>query len=103
MATKRQALQALKKIHKDAELECSFGRVWEAEIWAPPGHHWSEGPHSLVEHVGEGELKSKAEFWDRVLERLDGLEAWSCTDPETPCEFITMHGECEANPLIEEQ
>ena len=93
MATKRQVLQALKKIHSEAFLECGFGSYWEADIIAPLGYYWDEGPHSLVESVRAG-LITTAEFWDRVLDRLDGLEAVSCTDPQTPCEFVQMHGEC---------
>lgn len=94
MATKRQVENALRDIDANAFLEVEFTDYWTAEIQAPKGRYWNEGPHCLVQSVPRG-LISKSEFWDDVLERLKGLESLACEDRDRPCEFTVAWGKCE--------
>ena len=94
MATKKIVKEYLRNIHADAELDASFGDVWEAEINAPQGFHWCEGPHQLVESCPAGFI-SKDQFWSNVLDRLQGLEAVRCDDDDNPCEGVDGFGACE--------
>ncbi len=94
MVTRKQVEDVLHKIHPQADLEYSFGDYWEAEIFSPPNHYWNEGPHTLVESVPSS-LCPKPEFWQRVMDRLEGLEAVPCNDLDRPCEFTKHFGDCE--------
>jgi hypothetical protein len=93
MATKRQVLSALRKVHEGATLiENDWSGSYDVELEAPKGFHWlGEDVHSLVFHWSD--CGNKPEFWDMVLKRCKDLQAVSCcpqcpqTEEGEPCEY----------------
>lgn len=70
MATKRQAVAALRKLAPLAQLDdVSIDNDYGVQITAPTGHHWNgAGVHSVC--FGWYGCGNKPEFWDDVVDEI---------------------------------
>lgn len=93
MATKKQAVTALKKHCPAATLiDEDPPEGYQVQLEAPEGHHW-EGDvhcHPVVYWYNGG----KANYWALVIEEISDLpKAVPCDNND--CEGIEQWGECE--------
>lgn len=97
MATKAQAVSALKKHSKGAILmDDSNLETYHAMIEAPKGHHWDGHVHChCVGEASKGvDVENKGEYWDSVIDDIQNLPpAVLCDDDD--CEGIREFGVCE--------
>jgi len=93
MATKQQAINALKKHCDQAMLIDEHPPTgYQVQLEAPKGHHWDGDVHCrAVDYWYNG---GKADYWELVIEEIKTLpNAVPCTDSD--CEGIAAWGVCE--------
>ena len=95
MATKSQAIAALKKHHPDATLiDDDPHDGFSVQLEAPKGHHWDGDVHCKPCGFWYKGSCPKSEYWDHVIEEIGFLSpAVPCVDDD--CEGIKTFGECE--------
>jgi hypothetical protein len=93
MATKAQAIAALKKHSPNATLIDESNPDYWVQLEAPKGHHWSGDVHcrSLFWY----DTSNKSEFWDMVIDEIKTCLPESCPCEEDDCEGIVNWGTCE--------
>jgi len=95
VATKQQAIRALKKHCKDALLiDEQPHDGYSVQLEAPQGHHWENSVHCQPVGFWYAGFEGKGAYWDLVIETIKSLPpAVPCIDDD--CEGIQTWGECE--------
>jgi hypothetical protein len=94
MATKAQAIAALKKHEPKATLiDEAFETGYSVQIEAPEGHHWECDVHCRPVPTWH-KSGNKDEYWNEVIAQIKDLPpAVKCDSDD--CEGFANWGECE--------
>ncbi len=96
MATKSQAVTALKKHCRSAKLIheiMPYGYGYNVNLEAPQGQHWRGHVHCHSCGLWLPNDGSKAQFWDSVIEHIQNLpDATPCNDKD--CDGIRDYDIC---------